>query len=112
MSKDGMAAQGPLDRGVSRRPLFLWRTVFDENTQTYCFADGSGRVPEEMRQDMLNACEMRSPLGGNGLFVLGTLFAWKDRLETANAIGEGPGAASCARSLSTDGLCSTDEADK
>lgn len=29
-----------------------------------------------------------------------------------NAIGEGPGAASCARSLSTDGLCSTDEAEK
>ncbi len=58
---------------------FLGRT-FDPSTMTYVFADGSGRVPEEMRHDMLNALELRNSMGGNGLAVLGTLFDWKDRL--------------------------------
>jgi hypothetical protein len=51
----------------------------------WTFSDGSGAVPEEMRQDMLDATEMRVKMkdgewSGNGVFVLGTLFAWKDRL--------------------------------
>jgi hypothetical protein len=67
------------------QPKFLGRLIFDDKTQTYAFRDGSGRVPEEMRQDLMNAALMRATLpdgqlGGNGMFVLGELFAWKKRL--------------------------------
>ena len=77
-------AAGPLDRSVSHQ-TFLGREHFDPNTRMWTFIDGSGAVPEEMRQDMLDATEMRVRMkdgewSGNGAFVLGTLFAWKDRL--------------------------------
>lgn len=86
-TNDSSAACGQslLTDGLASTPKFLGRPIFDEKTQTYVFADGSGRVPEEMRQDMLDAAEMRVRMengewSGNGMFVLGTLFAWKDRL--------------------------------
>lgn len=60
---------------------FLNRTIFDPNTMTWHFPDGSGVVPEEMRQDMLNAVEMKTVAGHNGVFILATLFSWKDRLK-------------------------------
>ena len=63
-----------------KTPLFLGRTEFDVNTMTYHFSDGSGKVPEEMRQDLESAAMQRTSAGANGLFVLGCLFAWKDRL--------------------------------
>ena len=77
-------AARPLDRRVSHQ-TFLGREHFDSNTRMWTFSDGSGAVPEEMRQDMLDATEMRVKMkdgewSGNGVFVLGTLFAWKDRL--------------------------------
>lgn len=59
---------------------FLGRTVYDPMTRTYSFKDGTGVVPEEMRQEVLAACEDKNVMGGNGVPVLGTLFAWKDRL--------------------------------
>ena len=79
-----LIAAGPLDRRVSHQ-AFLGREHFDSNTRMWTFSDGSGAVPEEMRQDMLGATEMRVRMNngewsGNGAFVLGTLFAWKDRL--------------------------------
>ena len=63
-----------------KTPLFLGRTEFDEKTMTYSFSDGSGKVPEEMRQDLELAAMQRTSAGGNGLSVLTCLFAWKDRL--------------------------------
>lgn len=41
---------------------FLGRQVFDENTQTWTFADGSGRVPDELRQQMILLSECGFPL--------------------------------------------------
>ena len=61
-------------------PAFLGREYFDCNTRMWVFRDGTGAVPEEMRQDLYNACEDRNPMGCNGLSVLSTLFAWKRRL--------------------------------
>jgi len=64
---------------------FLGRPL-DINTMTYQFADGSGGIlPEEMRQDVLNATEERVKLAdgswsGNGLFVLSTIWKWKKSL--------------------------------
>lgn len=60
---------------------FLGRT-FDPKTHTYSFEDGTGTVPEEMRQDLFEAIEQRNAICANGLAVLATLFAWKQRLET------------------------------
>lgn len=79
-----MSAANPLQRPVSRS-AFLGREHFDPNTRMWTFSDGSGAVPEEMRHDMIDATEMRVRMkngewSGNGAFVLGTLFAWKDRL--------------------------------
>jgi hypothetical protein len=60
---------------------FLNRPVFDERTKTWVYEDGSGRIPEEMRQDLLLAQQKQTRLGSNGIFVLSTLFSWKDRLK-------------------------------
>jgi hypothetical protein len=70
---------------IIHQQKFLGLPIFDDKTQTYAFRDGSGRVPEEMRQDLMNATLMRATfpdgqLGGNGISVLGELFAWKKRL--------------------------------
>ncbi len=59
---------------------FLNRPIYDPNTMTYRFKDGSGVVPEEMHQDMLLAQQKRTRAGGNGVYVLDTLWKWKDRL--------------------------------
>jgi len=59
--------------------MFLNRT-YDPTTMTYSFVDGSSTVPEEMRQDMILASYMQTGAGGNGIFVLATLFSWKERL--------------------------------
>ena len=66
---------------------FLARTVFDSNTRTWKFRNGSGAVPDEMHQDLMNACEDINEFGGNGLPVLGTLFDWKRRLYKENGNG-------------------------
>jgi len=64
---------------------FLGRK-FNPNTMTYSHSDGSGgALPEEMRQDMINAAEQRivfkdGTTGGNGLFVLYEMWKWKDKL--------------------------------
>lgn len=58
---------------------FLGRR-YCEKTHTWIFADGSGRIPDEMRQDVIDATYERGPIGCNGPAVLSTLFSWKDRL--------------------------------
>ena len=63
------------------KPRFLGRPIFDANTSTYVYADGSGRVPVEMKKDLELAFEQRTHLGCNGVAYLGTLFWWKDRLK-------------------------------
>ena len=78
--KDRRSIRVASDDGLDSRK-FLGRT-FDHDTMTYVFSDGSGRVPEEMRQDVINATYERNCFGRNGLHVLATLFAWKDRLES------------------------------
>jgi len=64
---------------------FLGRTL-DEKTMTYSYDDGSGgKLPEEMRQEVIDASTQRVKLkdgtcGGNGIFVLGKIWEWKERL--------------------------------
>lgn len=64
---------------------FLGRTL-DERTMTYSYPDESGgKLPEEMRQDTMNASEQHikfkdGTYGGNGIIVLGVIWAWKKRL--------------------------------
>lgn len=64
---------------------FLGRTL-DEKTMTYSYPDGSGgKLPEEMRQDVFNASLVYvkfkdGTYGGNGIFVLNTIWNWKKRL--------------------------------
>lgn len=60
--------------------MFLGREIFDEKTRTYRFRDGTGIIPEEMEIDVMMACDKRNAMGFNGIYVLGTLFAWKDRI--------------------------------
>lgn len=62
------------------RTNFLNRKVFDYNTQTWKFSDGSGVIPDEMRIDLQLAQEQKTKYGTNGVFVPSTLFRWKDRL--------------------------------
>ena len=64
---------------INNQP-FLGREHFDERTMMYSFKDGSGAVPEEMRQDLFDAIEDKDAVGHNGLSVLAVLFAWKQRL--------------------------------
>lgn len=64
--------------------VFLGREHFNPKTLQWTFRDGSGAVPEEMRQDMYDACDIKNGIEFNGASVLETLFAWKDRL-MANA---------------------------
>ena len=59
---------------------FLNRKIYDSNTRTWRFEDGSGVVPDEMRIDMECKSEMKTPAGGNGIFILGCLWGWKQRL--------------------------------
>lgn len=64
---------------------FLNRTEYSANNDTYSFKDGSGTVPGEMKHDMHISVSQRvempdGRLSGNGLFVLNTLFSWKERL--------------------------------
>lgn len=61
---------------------FLNRQIYDSNTNTWRFPDGSGVVPDEMRIDLECASEQRNIAGHNGLHVLSTLFKWKDRLKS------------------------------
>lgn len=61
-------------------PAFLGREHFDEKTLMWTFRDGTGAIPDEMRQELFEACEDRNALGGNGIPVLCTLFEWKRRL--------------------------------
>jgi hypothetical protein len=63
------------------KDTFLNRPIFDEKTLTWKFSDGSGVIPEEMRQDLLLAQEKKSNAGTNGVYVLATLWAWKERLK-------------------------------
>ena len=78
------------DDGQSRLSVglgtkFLGRTL-DEKTMTYSYPDGSGgKLPEEMRQDVIEASHLRvkfndGTYGGNGIFVLSTIWKWKKRL--------------------------------
>lgn len=59
--------------------------IFDPRTQTYSLEDGSFTVPIEMKYDMEMALYQYiqfkdGTYGGNGIFVLGTLWEWKKRL--------------------------------
>lgn len=56
---------------------FLGRTYYDEKTAMYSFADGSGKVPAEMKCDLAAALDSEF----SGVSYLGTLFTWKDRLD-------------------------------
>jgi hypothetical protein len=64
---------------------FLGRTL-DEKTMTYSYPGSTERpLPEEMRQDVINASEQYvrfkdGTYGGNGIFVLGKIWEWKKRL--------------------------------
>ena len=62
---------------------FLGRKL-NTNTMMWEYSDGSGYpCPEEMRQEVLLATEKRhKTLDGyrNGVEVLGTLFAWQERM--------------------------------
>ena len=58
----------------------LGRTVFNANTMTYSFEDGSGKIPIEMVYDLELAMSDRNAYWYNGLSYLVTLFAWKYRL--------------------------------
>lgn len=63
---------------------FLGRNFFNENTMTWEHIDGSvGRLPDEMRIDVECATERRiGEIGGNSIFILGTIFMWKERLKS------------------------------
>lgn len=52
---------------------------YDVNTDTWVFSDGSGRVPNEMRIEMLGA--LNGPFGG--LVALAIRWEWEDRLKLA-----------------------------
>lgn len=61
----------------------LFGRIFDTNTQTWVYPDGSGNVyPEEMRQDLISALNHSR---SNGLTYLSCLFEWKSRLEIYDA---------------------------
>ena len=56
---------------------FLGRPVYDFNTRTYRFADGSGVVPEELRLEM----EMEVDSGRGSWFrAWDKRWAWGERL--------------------------------
>ena len=64
---------------------FLGRTL-DEKTMTYSYHDGSGgKLPEEMRQEVMAAAMQRIEFkdgthSGNGIFILGKIWKWEKRL--------------------------------
>ena len=65
---------------------FLGRRVWDHKTRMWTFLDGSGGVPDEMRQDVLSACDDKNAMGGNAIPVFYTLFSWKGRLNALDKL--------------------------
>jgi uncharacterized protein YdeI (BOF family) len=70
---------------VMREPIFLGRTEFDVNTQMYTFKDGSGALPVEMQQDVIEVATCWPYRLGQCMAVFGEIWTWKKRLGYSDA---------------------------